>query len=200
MVGGFGEGFLGIVGYYEAPKGACESNVFGGPILLLQLGYILIVYVAGRPGHGEPIAVAGSAAQGGRGEAAKPDGWMRSLNWLGRHLDVLEVEEFALEGDGLSAEKPTNGFEGLICSPTALLQRHPQTFELFVVEADSDAELETPAGDHIDYSNVLSKAYWIVKRHQEHARRNANPFCSSGDRGSHRHNRRQIAVFDKVML
>src|SRR6266851_3968957 len=54
MVGGFGEGLLRIVGYYEAPKGACESNVLGGSILLLQLGCILVVYVAGRPGTVKP--------------------------------------------------------------------------------------------------------------------------------------------------
>jgi hypothetical protein len=37
----------------------------------------MVVYVAGRAGHGETIAVAGGAAQGSRGEAAQPDGWMR---------------------------------------------------------------------------------------------------------------------------
>src|SRR6202035_1901448 len=98
MVGGFREGLLGILGYDQAPNGACESNVIGGPILLLQLEHILVVYVAGRAGHSETIAVASGAPQGSRGEAAQPDGWMRFLNRFGRHLDVLEVEEFALKG------------------------------------------------------------------------------------------------------
>src|ERR1700682_2363222 len=111
MVGGFGEGLLGILGYDQAPNGACESNVIGGPILLLQLGHIVVVYVAGRAGHCETIAVASGAPQGSRGEAAQPDGWMRFLNRFRSNFDVLEVEESALEGDGLSAEKPTNDFE-----------------------------------------------------------------------------------------
>src|SRR5271155_4165610 len=104
MVGGFGEGLLGIFGYDQAPNGACESNVFGGPILLLQLGHIMVVHVAGRAGHSETIAVAGGAAQRRWREAAQPDRWMRFLNRLGRHLDVRKVEEFALEGNRLSGE------------------------------------------------------------------------------------------------
>src|SRR6266851_8229801 len=111
MVGGFGEGLLRIVGYYEAPKGACESNVLGGSILLLQLGCILVVYVAGRAWHREPIAVACGAPQGSRGEAAQPDGWMRFLNRFRSNFDVLEIEEIALVGDRLSTEQTTNDFE-----------------------------------------------------------------------------------------
>ena len=30
VIGGFGEGFLRIVGYDQTPNGACESNVFVG--------------------------------------------------------------------------------------------------------------------------------------------------------------------------
>ena len=70
MVGGFGEGFLGIVGYEQTPNGARESNILGGPILLLQLGDILVINVAGRAWHREPIAIASGSAQGSRGEAA----------------------------------------------------------------------------------------------------------------------------------
>ena len=105
VVGGFGERLLGILGYDQAPNGARESNVIGGPILLLQLGHIMVVYLAGRAGHRETIAIAGGAAQGSRGEAAQPDGWMRFLNRFRRNFDVLEIEEIALVGDRLSTEK-----------------------------------------------------------------------------------------------
>src|SRR5271154_3796279 len=111
MIGGFGEGLLWIIGYDQTPNGACESNILGGPILLLQLGDILIVNVAGRGWYREPIAVASGAPQGRRGEAAEPDGRMRFLNRLGRHLNILEVEEFALVGDRVSTEKTPNDFE-----------------------------------------------------------------------------------------
>ncbi len=69
MVGGFGEGLLGILGYDQAPKGAGESNILGGPILLLQLGYIIVVYLAGRAWNGETIAITSGSAQGSRGKA-----------------------------------------------------------------------------------------------------------------------------------
>src|SRR6516165_10847820 len=91
--------FSGSLDNDQAPNGACESNVFDGPILLLQLGHILVVYVAGRAGHSETIAVASGAAQGSRGEAAQPDGWMRFLNRFRSNFDVLEIEEIALVGD-----------------------------------------------------------------------------------------------------
>jgi hypothetical protein len=70
VVGGFGEGFLGIVGYDQAPNGACESNVIGGPIMLLQLGDILVVYVPVSASDGETIAIASGSAEGSRGKAA----------------------------------------------------------------------------------------------------------------------------------
>jgi len=69
-----------------------------------------------------------------------------------------------------------------------------------VFEANSDAEFQTPAGDHIDYSNVLGKAYWIVKRHDEHARRDADPFRAGGDCSGYRQNRGEVAVFDEMVL
>jgi len=113
MVGGLGEGFLGIVGYDEAPNGARESNVLGGPIPLLQFGEVFVVHVAGRAWHCETIAVASSAPQGSGGEAAQPYRRMGLLDRLGGQLDLVEIEEFARKGDGLSAEKPTNDFVAL---------------------------------------------------------------------------------------
>src|SRR5262245_45734514 len=100
MVGGFGEGLVRVVRHDQAPDRAGESNVLGRPILLLQFGHILIVYSAGRARHGETIAIASSAPQGRRGEAAQPDRWMGLLDRLGCYPEILEVEEFALKGDG----------------------------------------------------------------------------------------------------
>ena len=40
--------------------------------------------------------------------------------------------------------------------------------ELFVLEANSDAEFQTAAGDHINHCYILGKAHGIVKRHQYH--------------------------------
>jgi hypothetical protein len=77
----------------------------------------------------------------------------------------LELEELALEGDGLSGKRAPNYFEGLVGSRSALFERHTETFELFPFEADTDAELKTTAGDDINCRDVLGKAYRIVKRH-----------------------------------
>src|SRR6202047_533509 len=145
MVGGFGEGLLGIIGYDQAPNGACESNVFGGPILLLQLGHIIVVYVAGCAGHGETIAVASGAAQSSRGEATQPDRWMRFLNRFRSNFDVLEIEEIALVGNRLSTEKTPNDVERLVGSRPAFPEGHTKAVELFQLEADPDAELEAAA-------------------------------------------------------
>src|SRR5579863_3977176 len=122
MVCSFGEGLLRIVGYEQTPNGACESNVIGGPIQLLQLGDILVVYLSGRAGHSETITIARGAAQRRRREAAQPDGWMRFLNRFRSDFDVLEVEEFAFEGNRLSAQETTYDFERLICACAALFE------------------------------------------------------------------------------
>jgi hypothetical protein len=66
--------------------------------------------------------------------------------WIGSGVtNVLEVEELALEGDGLPSKSATNYFEGLVGSRSAFFERNTETFELFQLETDSDAELETPA-------------------------------------------------------
>jgi hypothetical protein len=67
---------------------------------------------------------------------------MGFLNRLGRHFDVLEVEEFAFEGNSLSAQETTYDFERLISPCAALFERDTEAFELLVLEADPDAELK----------------------------------------------------------
>src|SRR5260370_3975397 len=200
VVGGLGEGFLGIVGYDQTPKAAGEANVVCGPVLVLQFGDIAIVDVTGRPRHGDAIAKADSAAQRRRREAAQPDRRMRLLDRLWRHLDVLEVEELALEGDGLSSKSAANYVEGLVGSRSALLVRHNETFELFQLEADPSAELETTAGDDVDCRDIFGKAYGIVKRHQEHSGDDADPVGASGDRRGYVQNPGKISGLDEVVL
>ena len=82
----------------------------------------------------------------------------------------------------------------------ALFERHTETFELFPLEADPSAELETAAGDHIDGGNLLGEAYGIVKRDQEHAGYDADPVGAGSDRRGYGQDRGQIPVFDEVVL
>src|SRR6266481_473031 len=200
VLGGLGESFLGIVGYDQKPGAAGEANVIGGPVLLLQLDDIAVVDVPVSPRHREAIAKTRGAAQCRRREAAQPDRRMRLLDRLRCHLDVVEVEELALEGNRLSGKRAPNYFKGLVGSRAALFERHTETFELFPFEADPGAELETTAGDHINGRNVLGKAYGIVKRYQEHAGYDADPVGAGGDRRGYGQDRGQIPVLDEVVL
>jgi len=125
---------------------------------------------------------------------------MRFLDRLGRHLYVLKIEELAVDGDGLSRKSAANDLEGLVGSGAALFEGHTETFELFPFEADAGAELETTAGDDIHCRNILGKAHGIVKRHQEHAGYDADPFGTDGDRRGYGQDRGKIPVFDEVVL
>jgi hypothetical protein len=86
---------------------------------------------------------------------------MRFLDGLRRHLDVLEVEELALEGDSLSRKSAANDLEGLVGTPTALLGRHAEARKLFPFEGDADAELKTASRDYINRRDVFGKAYGV---------------------------------------
>jgi hypothetical protein len=93
---------------------------------------------------GETIAKADGPAQRRRREAAQPDRRMRFLDRLWRHLDVLELEELALEGDGLSSKSAASYFEGLVGPRAAILERHTKSLELFPFEADAGADSNRP--------------------------------------------------------
>jgi hypothetical protein len=112
----------------------------------------------------------------------------------------LEVEELALEGNGLSNESAANQFEGLVGSHAALFEGHAETFELFPLEAEAGAELEATARDEINRRDILCEAHGIVKRHQEHSGYDADPAGTGGDRRGYEQNRGKIPVFDEVML
>jgi hypothetical protein len=115
-------------------------------------------------------------------------------------LTFWKVEELALEGDGLSGKSPAHYFERLVGSRAALFERHTKPFELFPLEADAGAELETAPGDDIDCRDILGKADRIVKRHQEHARCDADPIGAGSDRRGCGQYRGKISVFNEVVL
>jgi hypothetical protein len=60
---------------------------------------------------------------------------MRFLDRFGRHLDVLEVEEVALEGDGLAGKGASNDVERLVRARAALLERYAEARKLFAFKA-----------------------------------------------------------------
>src|SRR5215471_2588974 len=125
---------------------------------------------------------------------------MGFLDRFRRHLDVLEVEECTLQGNTFSGKNAANNLQGFVGSRPALLEGHTKTFELFSFEAKTDTELEPTARDDIDDGNILGQAHGVVKRHQEHPGRDADPLCAGSDRCSDGHNRREIAVVDEVVL
>jgi hypothetical protein len=75
----------------------------------------------------------------------------------------LEIEEVALEGDGLAGKGTANDFERLVGARAALLRRYAEARKLFAFKADSDAKLETAARYDIDRRDVLGETYRIVK-------------------------------------
>src|SRR6266851_6806500 len=99
VVGGLVEGFFRIVRRDKPSNAAGEANVGGGLPVLLQFGDITVVHFARGVGRGEAVTVARGAAQGRRREAADPNRRMRFLDRLGRELDLVDLEEFALEGE-----------------------------------------------------------------------------------------------------
>ena len=84
---------------------------------------------------------------------------MRLLDGLRRHLDVPEIEERALEGDGFAGQRPPDDLEGLVGSRSTFLDGHAEAFELFLLEADADAELEPAARNDVDDGDVFGEAY-----------------------------------------
>ena len=104
------------------------------------------------------------------------------LDRLGCHLDVLKVEKIAREGDGLAGKSAADDFERLVGARAALLGGHAEARKFFAFKADPDTELETAAQDDINGRNILGKSDRIVKRHQQHARCDADPVGAGGDR------------------
>src|SRR5205085_2398265 len=100
--GGFGEGLLRIVGDDQAPEAAREAKVIGWPVLLLEPGDVAVIHIPVRPRDREAVSESDGTAQRRRREAAQPDWRARFLDRGRRHPDILEIEELALEGDGLA--------------------------------------------------------------------------------------------------
>src|SRR5215510_6497476 len=165
MVSSFVECRLGIIRDDQPLKTTCESYVIDGPVLFGELGDIAFVHVSVRVRYGETIAIADGTAERCLSEAAYPHRWVGSLDGFRGYLDMVEVEEFVLEGDGLSIEKTANDPESFVGTLPALLERDTEAFELFDFVANSDTEFETSARNDINHGDILSKAHGIVKRH-----------------------------------
>ena len=145
MVGGLSEYLVGIIGYQERPEAAREPDVVDGPVLFLQLGDVGIVHLAVRARLSEAIAIASGTPNRRRRKSAQPDRWVGFLDRLRRELDILEVEEFALEGECLSAQKAANDLDRFVGSRSSRLERKAEAFELFQLVARPDPKLKTTA-------------------------------------------------------
>src|SRR5215831_12207619 len=169
-------------------------------MLLAQFGDRAVVHVPVRLRYHETIAVAGRTPERGLREAAQPERRMGFLERFRRHLDVLEVEACTLQGHTFSGKNAAHDLQGCVGARPALLEGHTETFELFSFEAKTDTELEPTARDDIDDGDILGQAHGVVKRHQEHPGRDADPLRAGSDCCSDGHNRREIAVVDEVVL
>src|SRR5229473_1074604 len=200
VVGGLVEGLLRIVRRDKPSNAAGEANVGGGLPLLLQFGDVTVVHFARGVGRGEAVAVARGAAQGRRSEAADPNRRMRFLDRLGRELDLVDLEEFALEGERFAVEQFADDVERLVGTTAALVEGDCETLELLDLVADAHAEFEASARDSVDHGDILGEAHRVMERHQQHAERDTDTLGARGDRGGGREHRGQIAVLDEVMF
>src|SRR5215831_18251671 len=141
---------LGIIRDDQPLKPTGESYVIDGPVLFGELGDIAIVHVSVRVRDGEPIAIADGTAERCLREAAYPHRWVGSLDGFRGDLDMVEVEECVLEGDGLSLEQTANDPERFVGSRPALLERDTEAVELFDFVAHADTEFETSARHDIN--------------------------------------------------
>src|SRR6202035_3083301 len=182
------------------PEPARETKVIRGPVLLLQPGDVAVIHVPVRPRDREAVAEADRAAQRRRRETAEPDRRMRFLDRPRRHPDVLEIEELALESNGLAGKSATDDVEGLVGALSPFLRRHAEACKLFLFETDANPELEATARNDVDGRDILGQSDRIVKRHQQYARGDADTLGSRGDCGGGGQDRRKIAVVDEVML
>src|SRR5262245_42092241 len=165
MVSSFVECRLGIIRDDQPLKTTCESYVIDGPVLFCQLGDIAIVHVSVRVRYGETIAIADGTAERWLSEAAYPNRWVGSLDGFRGYLDIVEVEELVLKGDGRSIDKTANYPESFVGTRPALLERYTEAFELFYFVANPDTEFETSARNDINHGDILGQAHGIVKRH-----------------------------------
>src|ERR1700730_6157603 len=93
VLSGLSKRLVGVVGYDEKPKAACETKVICRPVVLLHLGDIAVIYISVCPGHGETIAEADRAAQRRRRKAAQPDRRAGVVGGVRRSPLVLVGEE-----------------------------------------------------------------------------------------------------------
>src|SRR5919198_3249681 len=151
MVSRVVERHLGIIRDDQPLKTTGESDVIDGPVLFGELGDVAIVHVSVRVRYGEPIAIADGTAERCLREAAYPQRRVGSLEGFRGDLDMVEVEECVLEGDGLAIEQTANDAERFVGPRPALLERDTEAVELFDFVADSDPEFETSARNDINH-------------------------------------------------
>ena len=116
---------------------------------------------------------------------------MRALHRLGHDLDVVVVEEAAVEVDRLVGPGLQHDLNRFIEPRRSLTDRHAEAVEVLGDRAAADAVFEPPAGDDVERGRVLRRPNRLHERDQGHARTQPNPRRLRRSRGGQDQRRRQ---------
>jgi len=104
------------------------------------------------------------APDGGLRLPAHPDWGTRSLERLGRDVQVLDPVVVASERKRPIAPRALEDGEGVVHPASALLVGDAERFELRHPIAGCHAQIETSSRDHVEHSRVLSHPERVVER------------------------------------
>jgi len=94
---------------------------------------------------------------------------------------------------------PARGSRMISRAWSVRLGRHTETAKLLPFEADPDPGLKAAARDDVDRRDILGQTDRIAKRHQEHARRDADTLGSGRYCGCRGEDRGQISIVDELV-
>src|SRR5258708_2457755 len=106
----------------------------------------------------------------------------------------------AREAEGLAAPRALEDLDRLQRAAVAGLLRYLQSIEFLVAIAHPDAEAQAATREHVDHGRVLGQPQRMIERGEQHVGAEGEALGPRGDRGQHRHYRREVAVVDEVML
>ena len=98
---------------------------------------------------------------------------MGLLQRFGQHLQTLEADELALEGDAFLGPGGQDHLDVLAETGVALLRRDGEGVELHALEAPAGAPVDPTAGQDVEQGHLLGQAQRMVGGGQGHPHTNA---------------------------
>ena len=149
---------------------------------------------SGSVGHGQPKR----AARRMPGSDIAP---IHSSGDCGSRREVaLDLEVLALVVERLPRPQPLQDLDRLLEARDLLLLVEAEEVELGREGAEADAELQAPAGEHVDHRRVLGDVDRVLERQQVHRRADVDARRQRRQRAQRRPRGRQVGVGHHVVL